>query len=68
VLFDQFSEPESLVQFAYQDQAAIGSHAGTLEIDLEGGVERELTGLILYLTHSVLASKASSSRSHPHEY
>ena len=49
-------------------QAAIGSHAGTLEIDLEGGVERELTGLILYLTHSVLASKASSSRSHPHEY
>jgi hypothetical protein len=40
MLFDQFSEPESLVEFAHQDQAAVGSNAGTLEIDLERGVER----------------------------
>jgi hypothetical protein len=39
MLFDQFSEPESLVEFPHQDQAAVGSDAGTLEIDLERGVE-----------------------------
>ena len=68
MLFDQFSEPESLVEFAHQDQAAVGGDAGTLEIDLERGVEGELKGLILYLTHWVLTSGASSSRSHPHKY
>jgi hypothetical protein len=66
--FDQFSEPESLVEFPHQDQAAVGSDAGTLEIDLERGVAGELKGLILYLTPWVLTSGASSSRSHPHEY
>jgi hypothetical protein len=35
VLFDEFSEAESLVEFAHQNQAAVRSHAGTLEIDLE---------------------------------
>ena len=34
MLFDQFSEPESLVEFAHQDQAAVRSDARTLEIDL----------------------------------
>jgi len=53
MLVDQFSESESLVEFAHQDQAAVGSDAGTLEIDLERGVEGELKGLILYLTHAV---------------
>jgi len=43
---DQFSEPEALVEFAHQDQAAIGSDAGTLEINLERGVEGELQGLV----------------------
>jgi len=51
MLFDQFSEPESLVKFAHQDQAAVGSDAGTLEIDFERSVEGELKRLILYLTH-----------------
>jgi hypothetical protein len=32
------------------------------------GVEGYLKGLILCLTHWVLTSGASSSRSHPHEY
>ena len=68
MLFDQFSEPELLVEFAHQDQAAVGSNAGTLEIDLERGVEGELKGLILALTPRVLTSGASSSRSHPHAY
>jgi hypothetical protein len=82
MLFDQFSEPESLVEFAHQDQAAVGSDAGTLDaasarnylkeaalkIDLERGVEGELKGLTLYLTHWVPTSGASSSRSHPYEY
>jgi len=67
-LFDQCSEPESLVEFAHQDQAAVGGDAGALEIDLESGVEGKLKGLVLYLTPWVLTSGASSSRSHPHEY
>jgi hypothetical protein len=50
-LGDQFSEPESLVEFVYQDQAAVGSNAGTLQINLERGAEGELKGLISYLTH-----------------
>jgi hypothetical protein len=42
--------------------------AGRLEIDLERGDEGELKGLILYLTHWVWTSGASSSRLRPHEY
>jgi hypothetical protein len=38
------SFPESLVEFPYQDQAAVGSDAGTLEINLVRGVEGELKG------------------------
>jgi len=68
MLFDQFSEPESLVKFAYQDQAAVGSDAGTLEIDFERSVERELKRLILYLTHGVLTFGVSSLHLHPHKY
>jgi hypothetical protein len=62
--FDQFSEPESLVQFAHPDQAAVGSDAGILEGDFERDVEGELKGLIFHLTHWVLTSGLSSSRSH----
>lgn len=68
MLLDQFSQPESLVEFAHQDQAAIGSDAGTLEVDFEEGIEGELKRLILYLTHWVLTSGTSTSRSNPHEY
>ena len=59
MLVDQFSESESLVEFAHQDQAAVGSDAGALEIDFERSVEGELKRLILYLTHWVLTSGAS---------
>jgi len=41
--------------------------AGVLEIDLERGVEGEMKGLILCLTHWLLASGAFSSRLHPHK-
>jgi hypothetical protein len=68
VLLDEFSEAKSLVEFPHQNQAAVGGDAGTLGIDLERGVEGELKGLTLYLTHWVPPSGASSSRSHPHEY
>ena len=68
VLFDQLSEPESLVEFPHHDQAAVRGDAGTLEIDSEGGVEGELKGLILCLTRGVLTSGEPSSRSHPHSY
>jgi hypothetical protein len=65
---DELVQTQSLIQLANQNQAAIGSHAGALEIDLERGVEGELKGLILCLTHWFLTSGAFSSRSHPHEY
>src|SRR5208283_2461879 len=42
--------------------------AGTLEIDLDRGVEEELKRLILSLTPWVLTSGAFSSRCHLHEY
>ena len=49
MLFDQFSEPESLVEFVHQDQVPDGSVEGTLEIDIERGIEREMEGLLLSL-------------------
>jgi hypothetical protein len=67
MLLDQFCEPETLVKFAHQDQAAIRRDAAALEIDFERGVEGELKGLILCLTHWVLTSGASSSRWNLHE-
>ena len=51
MLLDQFPEPQPLVEFAHQDQAAVGSDARTLEIDLEGSVEGELKGLAWAFTH-----------------
>jgi hypothetical protein len=39
MLLDQFSKPESFVQFARQGQAPAGGDAGPLEIDLERGIE-----------------------------
>jgi hypothetical protein len=68
VLGDEFAEAQTLVQLTHQDQAAVGSNAGTLEIDLERGVERELKGLILFLTHWVSSSGTSSLRSNPYEH
>jgi hypothetical protein len=56
MLLDQFSQPETLVEFAHQDQAAVGSDAGALEIDLERDVKRELKRLILRFTRGELAS------------
>src|SRR5712692_9433924 len=55
MLLDQFSEPESLVEFAHQDQAAVGSDARALETDLEGGVKGELKGLVWGFTTGVRA-------------
>ena len=45
MLFDQFSEPESFVEFAHQDQAAGGSDAGILEIDLDSFLRSVYTGV-----------------------
>jgi hypothetical protein len=42
VLFDEFSEAESLVEFAHQNQAVVGGDAGPLKLDLERGIEGEL--------------------------
>lgn len=79
MFFDQFFKPEPLIKLAQQNQPAacrrqVRSDLGTpayssrLEINLEGSVERERKGPILYLTRWVLISGARSSRSQPHEY
>ena len=68
VLFDQIAETQPLVQLPHQNQAAIGSDPRSLEIDLQGGVERQLKGLILFFTHWVSSSGASSLHSNPYEY
>jgi hypothetical protein len=67
-LFDEFSEPHSFVEFAHQDQAAVGSEAGTLEIDLERRAEGELRGLVLVLAYWVCTPKVSSLRLEMYEY
>jgi hypothetical protein len=36
-------------------------------IDLQGSIKRELKGLVLFLTHWVYTSEASSLRSNPHK-
>ena len=64
---DQFSEPRPRAELAQQDQATVRNDAGTLEIDLQGSIQRELKGLFLYFTHSVSASGTLSQRSNPHE-
>ena len=43
--------PSSTFFLSTMVRAAVGSDAGTLEIDLERGVEGELKQPILYLTH-----------------
>jgi hypothetical protein len=68
MLRDQFAESEPLVEFAHQNQATVRSDAGALELDLERGVEGELKGPILYLTHWVLTSRMFSPRSHPYKH
>ena len=67
VLGDQFAKAQSFIQFADQNQAAVGGDARSLEIHLQRSVERELKRLILFLTHWVLTSRASSSHWNPHE-
>ena len=61
MLGDEFAEAQTLVQLTHQNQAPVGGDPRTLEIDLQGGVEGELKGLVLLLTRWVCTSK----RLHP---
>ncbi len=67
MLFYQFSEPESPVEFARQDQAAVGSDAGTSEIELERDAEGELKALLCISPIGYSPPRAFSSHSHPHD-
>jgi hypothetical protein len=51
VLRDEVAEAQSLVHLTHEDQAAIRGDARALELDPQRGVERELEGLVLGLTH-----------------
>jgi hypothetical protein len=62
VPFDQFIQTQTFVQLPHQNQATVRRDSRSLEIDLQGAVERKLKGLVLFLTHRVLTSGASSAR------
>jgi len=49
MLLDEFAESETFVQLPHQNQATIGRDSRSLEIDLQGSIERELKGLVLFL-------------------
>src|SRR5450759_3077838 len=68
VLLGKFTESQTFVYLPHQNQAAIGSDSRSLEIDLQGSIEEELKGMVLFLTHWVCTSKASSPRPNPHKY
>jgi hypothetical protein len=55
------------LQLANQNQATIGNHSRSLEIDLQGCIERELKWMDSFLTHGLCASRATSSHPNPHE-
>jgi hypothetical protein len=57
MVFDQFSEPEALVKFTHEDQAAVRGDARPMEIDLQSRVQGKLKRLILFLTHWVWPSR-----------
>jgi hypothetical protein len=61
MLFDELLQTQSLIQLANQNQATIGSHSRSLEIDLQGSIKGELKWLILFLTQGVCTSGAVSS-------
>ena len=65
-LSDQMAEGQTRVQLANQNQAAVGGDSGSLEIDLQRSVERELKGLVLFVTPWGWASGVSSSPSNPY--
>ena len=50
VLRDQVADAQALVQFAHEDEPAVGGDARALELDAEPGVKRELKGLVLCFT------------------
>ena len=59
VVGDELAQPESFIQLSDHQQTSIGSDLRSLEINLQGGVKRELKWPILCLTHWVLASGAT---------
>jgi hypothetical protein len=68
VLGNQFAEAQPFIQLTNQNETAVGGDPWSLETDLQGGVERKLKRPILFLTHWVWTSGASSSRSNPYGY
>ena len=56
MVFDQFSEPKSLVELAHRNQTCVGSYPRPLKSDLQKAVERRLKWLFLALTHWVSTS------------
>src|ERR1017187_2801038 len=53
ILRNERTQSQTFIQLTDQQQTTIGSNAGTLEINFQTRVKRELKGLILFLTHWV---------------
>jgi hypothetical protein len=68
VFADEFAQPQAFIQLAHHEQATVGRHSRSLQIDFQRGVEGELKRLILLFTHWVQASGASVAPSKPHGY
>jgi hypothetical protein len=62
MLSDEFAQTQTFVQPPHKNQATARGDPQSLEIDLQGSIEGELKGLVLFLTHRVLTSGASSAR------
>jgi hypothetical protein len=52
----EFAQAETFVQLAHQNQATVGGHSRALKLDPQSGVERELKGPLLRLTHRLATS------------
>jgi len=68
VFLEELLPTQSPIQLANQNQATVGSLLRSLGIDLQVGIEQELKGLILFLTHVVCTSEAYSLRLDPHKH
>jgi hypothetical protein len=69
VFGDERTQSPTLIQLAHQQQTTIGSDARSLEIDSQRGIEGELKGLVLRLTHWIEASvRGVRLLSKPDEY
>ena len=68
VFLDELVQIQSLIQFANQNQAPVGSNSRSLEIDLQGRIKRELKGLVLFSPIGCTPLRRLHCAHYPHKY